>query len=427
MIYMIARINISHIRLLDTDTWDVFDVLYSEIKEYIIQGKTFVENLRFDGCIGLVGWGGSMQRYTELNKQGRLLTPPSMVILARKNGIYTVASYTGKVKTVEEHILLNSLKTSNWRLANGKVRSVNGVERIVPIEGGYPQSVNRKDTNDIYKRLGRRKNDAKKRVDYYASKCKMVNIQAQTMGLVGDKVVQHSFKRAYDIDSNTLNIYIESITNTAIIQESDLVKLCKRPGMNIVIRGGGANLERIIVKEHPKALIRSCNMKISFDIKKSNIVNLDNMFAGCTQIMSIDFTGLHAGKIKTMNSVFTWCSSLTDISLGGLDTSECEDYSCCFSNCKDLERLDVSTLDTRSAVTLDNMFSYCDKLEYLDVSHFDVSNVTNFDGVFARCNKLKVLDLRNWNTQTDLRKCPIIFLGLRCEILLNRGTDNEQT
>lgn len=39
MIYMIARINISHIRLLDTDTWDVFDVLYSEIKEYIIQGK----------------------------------------------------------------------------------------------------------------------------------------------------------------------------------------------------------------------------------------------------------------------------------------------------------------------------------------------------------------------------------------------------
>ena len=73
------------------------------------------------------------------------------------------------------------------------------------------------------------------------------------------------------------------------------------------------------------------------------------------------------------------------------------------------------------------MFSYCDKLEHLDVSHFDVSNVTNFDGVFARCNKLKVLDLRNWNTQTDLRKCPIIFLGLRCEILLNRGTDNEQT
>lgn len=187
-------------------------------------------------------------------------------------------------------------------------------------------------------------------------------------------------------------------------------------------------------------------------VDKYNGNTLQNMFANCYKLKSVDLSGLNTGNVIYMSSIFAYCYALEEVNLSGLDTSSLKDisymfyyctalkqldltgfetsnvtnmyamfHSCgllnelkintfntskvtnmsyMFYNCTSLETLDLTCFDTSNVSTMDSMFLYCKKLKNLDVTNFDTKKCRDFDYIFKGCESLESLDLSNWDIST---------------------------
>lgn len=119
-------------------------------------------------------------------------------------------------------------------------------------------------------------------------------------------------------------------------------------------------------------------------------------FRDNTTITSISFVG--GVKLDNCSEYFSYCTNLETVDFSGLDTSGCTDFSAMFSNCTSLQALDLSPLNTDSLEELSGMFSFCDSLTELDLSMIDTSRVTSFACLFEHCISLETVNLENINT-----------------------------
>ncbi|WP_297152060.1 BspA family leucine-rich repeat surface protein, partial [uncultured Ellagibacter sp.] len=94
---------------------------------------------------------------------------------------------------------------------------------------------------------------------------------------------------------------------------------------------------------------------------------------------------------KTTRGMFCKCSEVVSIDLSGLDTSEVADMRSMFSDCSSLVSLDLSSLDTSSVTDMSGMFRDCSKLASLGLSSFDTSSVTSMYCMFEGCSSLASL------------------------------------
>ena len=99
------------------------------------------------------------------------------------------------------------------------------------------------------------------------------------------------------------------------------------------------------------------------------------------RITSAKFSGSISAKGSTTN-MFNSCSELVSINLTGLDTSSATNMAGMFYGCSKLTSLDLSSLDTSSATNILGMFEGCSSLTKLDLSKFKTSNVTNMAELF---------------------------------------------
>ncbi|WP_417300428.1 BspA family leucine-rich repeat surface protein, partial [Ellagibacter isourolithinifaciens] len=91
---------------------------------------------------------------------------------------------------------------------------------------------------------------------------------------------------------------------------------------------------------------------------------------------------------KTTRGMFCECSEVVSIDLSGLDTSGVADMRSMFSGCSSLTSLDLSSLDTSSVTDMSGMFRGCSSLTSLDLSSLDTSSVTDMSGMFRGCSSL---------------------------------------
>jgi surface protein len=62
---------------------------------------------------------------------------------------------------------------------------------------------------------------------------------------------------------------------------------------------------------------------------------MSDMFRKCTELTSIDLSGLNTSKVTNMSSMFSGCTGLTSITgLSGLNTSSVTNMSWMFYDCK---------------------------------------------------------------------------------------------
>jgi len=147
-------------------------------------------------------------------------------------------------------------------------------------------------------------------------------------------------------------------------------------------------------------------------------------FNYCSNLKSVDLTGLKTATTQSMEAMFLGCESLTSLDLSGFDTSNVTDMSSMFSSCGGLTSLDLSNFDTSNVTDMgsmfcnysagvglsgtfgfggtginigDNfktsqvldmgsMFSSCKGLTSIDLSSFDTSNVTDMSQMFSSCS-----------------------------------------
>lgn len=135
------------------------------------------------------------------------------------------------------------------------------------------------------------------------------------------------------------------------------------------------------------------------DLNTSKITNTRSMFNGCSSLKKIDLTNFDTSKVTDMSHMFRGCKSLTSIvKLENLDTSNVTNMSTMFYGCTSLSNINLTGFNTSKVTDMSWMFHSCKELSSLNVSQFDTSNVTNMYSMFGNCIKLKTLDLSRFNT-----------------------------
>ncbi len=163
---------------------------------------------------------------------------------------------------------------------------------------------------------------------------------------------------------------------------------------------------------------------ITAKIDVVGMTDSSGMFLGCSNLASLDVSGLDTSNVTSMGSMFSGCSSLTSLDVSGLDTSNVTDMGGMFSWCSNLTSLDVSSFDTSNVVdnidtdyaAMAGMFSGCSRLTNLDVSGFNISKINNLNEMFSDCSSLISLDVSGFNT-SKITNLSEIFSG--CSSLVN--------
>ena len=182
-------------------------------------------------------------------------------------------------------------------------------------------------------------------------------------------------------------------------------------------------------------------------IEKEKIIDMGNMFNGCTSLFSLpdinkwDTTGVtnfdslffncssltilpdilkfNTSNITNMKGLFYNCSSLTVLpDISSWDTSNVTNMGWLFCGCVKLVSLpDISKWDTSKVINMQNMFSRCESIKSLpDLSHWDTSNVKNMGFIFSRCVSLsKFFDISKW-VINDFQSKKNMFKG--CENII---------
>jgi surface protein len=102
-----------------------------------------------------------------------------------------------------------------------------------------------------------------------------------------------------------------------------------------------------------------------FDIKmkfNTNLFDCSYMFAGCENIISINFISINTKNITDMKYMFY--------------------------GCRNLRQINLFSFDTRNVTDMSGMFGECNNLKELDLSSFDIKNVRQVKGIFYKSEKI---------------------------------------
>lgn len=144
-------------------------------------------------------------------------------------------------------------------------------------------------------------------------------------------------------------------------------------------------------------------IEVETNVGKRN-TNLSNMFAGCSNLVSVNTQDWNTSNVTTMERTFYYCGSLTELDLSNLDTSRVTNMYQTFAECNSLRILNVSNWDISRVTNMRGIFGWSEKLETLDLSNWvlpDSTNVQNLmDNMFYNCNSLQNLRLDNCDSNT---------------------------
>ncbi|MCQ2539590.1 MAG: BspA family leucine-rich repeat surface protein [Acetatifactor sp.] len=163
-----------------------------------------------------------------------------------------------------------------------------------------------------------------------------------------------------------------------------------------VIAEDGASLD------NGENLFYGCSNLVSVDLRKLNtstVTTMSSMFSGCPKLETVQLKGINTSKVTDMSYMFDACESLISLDLTGMDTSRVTNMYSMFAQCKALAELNVGSFDTKNVTNMSWMFMNCISLKDLDLSHFNTAKVTDAQCMFTGCKKLKTLDISNFNSK----------------------------
>ena len=166
-----------------------------------------------------------------------------------------------------------------------------------------------------------------------------------------------------------------------------------------------------------------CSGLTSLDVSEFNtsrVTDMDLIFSGCSGLISLDLGGFDTSRVTSMSSMFADCSSLTSLDLSGFNTSRVTEMAGMFYKCSGLTSLDVSGFDTGYVTRMGGMFYECSRLTKLDVSGFNTSQVTSMYSMFCGCSGLSSLDVSGFN-MSEVRSIYSMFEGCSSLVILNIG------
>ena len=185
-----------------------------------------------------------------------------------------------------------------------------------------------------------------------------------------------------------------------------------------------------------------------------NVTDMSDMFSGCSKLSSIDLSGLGSDNLNYISSIFKNCtmlnnvnmsnfnfgtaslyslfynlSNLENVNLSGANTANVTNMSYMFYGCEHLYNLNLNNINTSSVANFGSMFYGCSSLINLDLHSFDMSSATSFNSIFYGCTNLETIDLSGvttfgtqiYNMFSNLSSLTTIYVGS------NWDSSNQQT
>ena len=141
------------------------------------------------------------------------------------------------------------------------------------------------------------------------------------------------------------------------------------------------------------------NLKVSGEITGPN-GNMSSMFDNCSNLTSVDLSGLNTSLANSMSYLFQYCTNLNSLNLDGFDTSSVKDMGSMFSFCKSITSLDLSSWNTSSLTNLYQTFYSAEAITTLNLSGWNTSLVRRMVTTFYGCTSIKYLNLSGWTTES---------------------------
>ena len=126
------------------------------------------------------------------------------------------------------------------------------------------------------------------------------------------------------------------------------------------------------------------------------------MFDGCINLKYINIKNLKV--FSRASYMFNNCESLTSIDLSNIDISMTYYFNNMFSNCISLQAINLKGFKLDIGENIQSMFNNCYSLKYLDISSFKPSHLTNMNSVFYNCSSLTSINFLDFYTDdvTDM-------------------------
>lgn len=127
-------------------------------------------------------------------------------------------------------------------------------------------------------------------------------------------------------------------------------------------------------------------LKSIADIHLPQCETTSTLFYGCTGLTTADTSNLFgAGKVVQGSSLFQGCSNLQSVKVVGNFASA----TYMLGACTNLVSVDFSGLNFSGDVSVDSMFSSCQKLKSVDFSAVDMAGVKSANSMFAGCSEVE--------------------------------------
>ncbi len=132
------------------------------------------------------------------------------------------------------------------------------------------------------------------------------------------------------------------------------------------------------------------------NLNTANVQDMENMFAACSSLTSLDLSSWNTANVTTVFSMFDGCSKLTTVDLSGWNTEKVATISGLFNGCSELTTVDLSSWNTAKVWNTSYMFYNCSKLENIYVGDgWSTAAVTSGDNMFYGCTKLLSMNTAN--------------------------------
>ena len=234
--------------------------------------------------------------------------------------------------------------------------------------------------------------------DSNTMQCLSCNLGYKLSG--GECIPYYSFKAIYFTNENNQNINLinegfkEDITEMII--DNNKVEVCSE----------------FTFKKKGKH-------KVYFFLE-SQLSNMSEMFKNINNMIYIAFlSNINTEELMNMSDMFSGCSSLTSIDLSYFNTKSVVLMSSLFNGCSSLETVDISSFNTENVITMESMFNGCSSLTSIDISNFNTQSLQNVAFMFYNCKNIKYLNIVSLDVKANFDD---IFKGMpfSSKIIMNK-------
>ena len=151
-----------------------------------------------------------------------------------------------------------------------------------------------------------------------------------------------------------------------------------------------------------KNMFNSCtklsSIKNAYTLMNTKVESISGMFSGCSRLQTINLENILLENTIDISSMFSECKSITNIRLGESNTKNVLNMSSLFQDCYSLNYVNIKFFNTENVIDMSNMFKNCEKLTSIDVSTFKTDKVENMFGMFQNVG-VRNLDLSHFETK----------------------------